>query len=80
VRAHAAVAAGYTAFLVHALLDWDWEMPAVALAAILLGGSLLAPEAGRPLGERTRLVLAAAAVALATAALLGLRSPVLPGP
>jgi O-antigen ligase len=80
VRAQPAVAAGYAAFLVHALLDWDWEMPAVTLAAILLGGSLLAPETGRPLGERGRLALAAAAVALAVAALLGLRSPVLPGP
>jgi hypothetical protein len=27
---------------VHAGLDWDWEMPALALIAILLAGAVLA--------------------------------------
>jgi O-antigen ligase len=29
-------------FAVHAGLDWDWEMPAVSLVAILLAGALIA--------------------------------------
>jgi len=27
---------------VHAGLDWDWEMPAVSLVALLLAGALIA--------------------------------------
>jgi hypothetical protein len=78
-RTDAVAASAYIAFLVHALLDWDWEMPAVTLAAVLLGGSLLLPQRGRALSERTRFALAAAAVALALAALVGLRSDAVPG-
>jgi hypothetical protein len=78
-RTNAVAASAYIAFLVHALLDWDWEMPAVTLAAVLLGGSLLLPQRGRPLPERTRFALAAVAVALALAALVGLRSNAVPG-
>jgi hypothetical protein len=78
-RRDAVAAAAYVAFLVHALLDWDWEMPAVTLAGVLLGGSLLLPQRGRELSERTRIALAAAAVALALAALVGLRSGAVPG-
>jgi O-antigen ligase len=51
-RAAPALAAGSIAALVvyiaHAPLDWDWQMPAVTLIAIVLAGSLLAlaePEA-----------------------------------
>jgi hypothetical protein len=79
IRRDAVAAAAYVAFLVHALLDWDWEMPAVTLAAVLLGGSLLLPQRGRALSERTRVVLAVAAVALALAALVGLRNDAVPG-
>ena len=32
---------GLSAFAVHAALDWDWEMPAVALPALVLAGLLL---------------------------------------
>jgi hypothetical protein len=78
-RTDAVAAAAYIAFLVHALLDWDWEMPAVTLAAVLLGGTLLLPQRGRALSERERYALAAAAVVLALAALLGLRSGAVPG-
>jgi O-antigen ligase/polysaccharide polymerase Wzy-like membrane protein len=78
-RTDAVAASAYIAFLVHALLDWDWEMPVVTLAAVLLGGSLLLPQRGRALPERTRFVLAAVAVALALAALVGLRSDAVPG-
>jgi hypothetical protein len=43
VRHPATTAAGaaYLAFLVHAALDWDWEIPIVTLVAIAAGVSLL---------------------------------------
>ncbi len=31
----------YTAYLVHAAQDWDWELPAVTLAALACGAALL---------------------------------------
>jgi hypothetical protein len=31
----------YVAFLVHAAADWDWEMPAVTLAALFCGAALV---------------------------------------
>jgi hypothetical protein len=34
--------AGFVAYIAHAPLDWDWEMPAVTLVAIILAGMLLA--------------------------------------
>jgi len=34
--------AGFVAYIAHAPLDWDWEMPAVTLVAIILAGVLLA--------------------------------------
>jgi hypothetical protein len=40
--ASAAAAGGYVAFLVHAGLDWDWELPAVTLAGLLCGAALIA--------------------------------------
>ena len=42
----AAAGAAFTAWLVHASLDWDWEMPALTGAAIVLASALLA--SGRP--------------------------------
>ena len=39
-----AAAGGYLAFLVHAGLDWDWELPAVTVAGLLCGAALLARE------------------------------------
>jgi O-antigen ligase len=76
----AAAAAAYVGFLVHALVDWDWEMPAVTAAGIAMGASLLAAarqEAG-PLADRLRLAVAALAVLLAVLALLGLTSGAVP--
>ena len=61
----------YVAYLVHAFIDWDWEMPAVTLAALFCGLSLLA--AARPEGEpralRSRVRLSSLGV---TAGLIGL--------
>jgi hypothetical protein len=34
--------AAYIAYLLHAVIDWDWEMPAVTLAALFCGLALLA--------------------------------------
>lgn len=48
--------AGAVTYLAHSPLDWDWEMPAVTLAALLLAGLLLALaeplEAIRAVGDR----------------------------
>jgi O-antigen ligase len=45
----AAVAGGgYAAFLVHAGLDWDWEMPVTTLAALACGAALLAAARASP--------------------------------
>ena len=38
----AIAAAGYIAFLVHAGLDWDWEMPATTLTGLACAAALLA--------------------------------------
>jgi hypothetical protein len=34
--------AGFVAYIAHAPLDWDWQMPAVTLFALVLAGALLA--------------------------------------
>jgi hypothetical protein len=50
IRPQDAVAgAALAAWAIHAGVDWDWEMPALTLVAVLLAGSVLAQE--RPLGE-----------------------------
>ena len=36
-----AAAGGYVAFLLHAGIDWDWEMPAVTVAGLLCGSAIL---------------------------------------
>jgi hypothetical protein len=40
-------AGAYSAFLLHAAVDWDWEIPAVTLAAVLCGAALLAAPGAR---------------------------------
>jgi O-antigen ligase len=37
----ASAAAGYAAFLVHAGLDWDWEMPVTVVAGLACGAAIL---------------------------------------
>jgi hypothetical protein len=34
----------YTAFLVHAAVDWDWEVPAVTIAGLACGAALLSRQ------------------------------------
>ena len=66
-RRRLAPAAGgaYVAFLVHAAVDWDWEIPAVTVAALLCGTALLASS--RTLGGRATVTGGSRLVALALA-------------
>jgi len=69
-------AAAFVAFLAHAAVDWDWQLTAVALAALLTGAALLAAaraDAGAArVGTRGRAALALATVAVAVVAGIGL--------
>jgi hypothetical protein len=69
--------AGLAVWAVHAGVDWDWEMPALTLVAVLLAGLLLgaAEEEGRRV--LPRLVLALPAVAIAALVAVGLRAATL---
>ncbi len=79
-RAHPVVpaaAAGFAAFVVHAAVDWDFQLPVVAVAGLVLAGALLVaarrPDATRR-PSRARWLLAAAvssAAVLAIAAQAG---------
>ena len=60
-----ACAAAYVALLVHAALDWDWELPGVALCGLLCAVALLGGGDPRPLRLRTPVVGVAAALAAA---------------
>jgi hypothetical protein len=70
----------YAAFLVHAGLDWDWEMPAVVVAALCLGGALATARLPdeRPLGRGTRAATLAAATVLGACSLAGVHSSTVP--
>ena len=61
-------------FLVHAGTDWDWELPAVTLAALLCAGVLVLGDrrTGRLAGARARGAGVAAVVAIAAFAAVGL--------
>jgi hypothetical protein len=39
--------AGLTLWALHAAIDWDWEMPALTLVAVVLAGMLVARAAPR---------------------------------
>jgi O-antigen ligase len=63
----AAAAGAYVAFVVHAGVDWDWEMPAVTLAGLFCGAALLVaarPDEVPPLRRPLRIGLAVAALGL----------------
>ncbi len=80
-RVGAAATAGYAAYAVDAFVEWDWELPAVTTAGLLLGSAVLvlATRHGtNPLGTRMRTAAIAAATILALLALLGLLSHTLP--
>jgi hypothetical protein len=77
---HAPLAAGalgaYGAYLVHAAVDWDWELLGVTVPALACGVALLALRDGQPTtalpGPRLRIAGIAVAVVLAAAAFVGL--------
>jgi O-antigen ligase len=50
-RAAAPAIAGYTVFLLHGGIDWDWSMPAVTVAALALAAAAAAEDPG---GSRSR--------------------------
>ncbi len=56
--------AAYVAFLVHAGVDWDWEVPAVTLLALLIGVGLLAVVRERTSTSVTRIPRIALVVAV----------------
>jgi hypothetical protein len=49
VAATASICGAYVAFLAHAAVDWDWEMPVVTVTALLCAGALLSAE--QPIAE-----------------------------
>ena len=66
----AAAGAGYVAFLLHAGIDWDWEMPAAGLAGLFCGAALLVatrpqPRVGMSVWMRAALLVPALALAVA---------------
>jgi O-antigen ligase len=66
----------YVAFLLHAAADWDWEMPAVTIAALLCGVAILVvarPNVeGRPLTRRVRIAAVTGLVAIGSFAFVAL--------
>jgi O-antigen ligase/polysaccharide polymerase Wzy-like membrane protein len=67
----------YVAYLVHAGLDWDWEMPAVTLTALFLGAALVVAARDpntvpRLLSPRARAGALAITLASMVAAFVGL--------
>ena len=78
---HVPAAAGaYAAFLVHAGLDWDWEMPAVVVAALCCAAAVATAEIrpGPPLGRAVRGALLAVSFVLGACAIAGARSHTVP--
>ena len=68
-----AAGGAYAAFLLHAGLDWDWELPVVALAALACGLAVVAAADGTArlrLGRRSRAAAAAGLLAAAGAAVV----------
>ncbi|MHB8642710.1 MAG: tetratricopeptide repeat protein [Gaiellaceae bacterium] len=66
-------AAAFAAWIVHAGVDWDWEVPAVTLAALACGAAcVFGVEGGapRPIRPLVRGLLAAVAVAVSGFALV----------
>ncbi len=75
----AATALGaYVAYLVHCIVDWDWQVPAVTLLALFAGAALVVAARGEsqaaatPLGRRARITVGALAGLAAVVAFVGL--------
>ena len=86
VRSHplaSAATGAYVAFLAHAALDWDWEMPTVTLAALACAAAVVVVNRGRlptrALSSIGRAVAVALTVGLAVFALVAQLGPGLGG-
>jgi hypothetical protein len=67
----------YVAFLVHAAIDWDWEMPAVTLLALFTGAAIVAASrradpAPRTMRRPFRIAIGVGALIAAGLAFVGL--------
>jgi hypothetical protein len=76
-----AAGAAYVAFLLHAGLDWDWEMPVVVVAALSCAAAIVSSGVARerPLGVPARAAVLVAALVLGACAIAGARSHTQPG-
>jgi hypothetical protein len=76
-----AAASAYVAFLVHAGLDWDWEMPVVVVAALSCAGAVVSSTlTGRSrVGPVARAAVLGTALVLGALAIAGARSNTTPG-
>jgi hypothetical protein len=77
----AAAAAAYAAFVFHAGLDWDWEMPVVVVAGLACGAAVIAGALTAParLPTRARAAVVGASLVLGGFSILGARSSTQPG-
>ena len=75
-----AAAAAYVAFLVHAGLDWDWELPVVVVAALSCASAVVAGTLAttQRLGSTARAAVLATALVLGALAIAGARSDTRP--
>ena len=64
----AAAASAYLAFLLHAGVDWDWEVPAVTLAGLFCGAGVAVAAGHRRLAVTSRARWGAVAIAAILAA------------
>ena len=74
-------ASAYVAFLIHAGLDWDWELPVVIVAALSCAGALVASTVSNTssrLGIWSRAAVLGAALVLGAFAIAGTRSDTIP--
>ncbi len=69
-------ASAYVAFLLHAGLDWDWEMPVVVVAALACAAAVVSSAIPRaqPLSTPLRAAVLVTAVVLGGFAIAGVRS------
>jgi hypothetical protein len=75
-----AAAGAAVAFLVHAGLDWDWELPAVVVAGLACCAvvAFAEPESGVEASRATRALALAAALLAGAASIAGARSSTVP--
>jgi O-antigen ligase len=74
-------AGAYVVFVVHAALDWDWEMPAVVVAGLCCGAAALAAASDRSdaVSSRGRALILVLALAFGAASIAGARTSSEPG-